>query len=264
LSEAEYQILKSTGFAIALGLAVLLQRLRPHRPLKGSWPANAGLAAFNAIVLGVVCLGCACAVSRWAGHYGFGLLNQSTPPLWLAIAVSVVGIDAIAYLWHRANHAAPLLWRFHRAHHSDPTFTATTALRFHPGELLLALPLRLLTVAALGVPIVGVIVFEVVFAFSNFLEHGNIQLGPRLEQTLALVFVTPAIHRWHHGRGRSQLDSNYATIFSFWDRLFGTFVDARSEVRVDTGLPGMDERLDTLGILRLPVAGASGPSQQQE
>lgn len=258
MSEAEYQIIKSIGVGFALGAAVLFQFWRPHRALHGSWAANSGLAAFNVVVLGLVCTGCACAVSRWADLKGIGLMNQFAQAPWLGLAVSVAGLDAVAYLWHRANHSIPLLWRFHQAHHSDPSFTTTTALRFHPGELLISLPVRLVTVVALGLPIAGVIVFEAVFAFANFFEHGNIALGRRFEQGLAWVFVTPALHRLHHSRDPSQLDTNYGTILTLWDRVLGTLVASRSDVLVDTGLTGIEGRLDTLAILRLPLAGVFG------
>ena len=147
------------------------------------------------------------------------------------------------------------LWRFHQAHHSDPDYTVTTALRFHPGELLLALPLRLLAVAVLGVPIVGVIVFEVIFAFANFCEHGNIDLPLKVERAIGHVFITPALHRRHHSRASELLDTNYGTIFSFWDRLFGSYGENRSDVRVDTGLPGIEGALGIMRILALPARG---------
>jgi sterol desaturase/sphingolipid hydroxylase (fatty acid hydroxylase superfamily) len=54
-------------------------------------------------------------------------------------------------------------------HHADTAFHFTTALRFHPGELLLALPVRLAAVILLGVPAVGVLAFEMVFAAANLL-----------------------------------------------------------------------------------------------
>jgi sterol desaturase/sphingolipid hydroxylase (fatty acid hydroxylase superfamily) len=149
----------------------------------------------------------------------------------------------------------PILWRFHQAHHSDTHYTVTTALRFHPGELLLALPVRLVAVAIIGVPVAGLIVFEVVFAFANFWEHGNIALPLRLEQRLGRLFITPALHRRHHSVEAALLDSNFGTIFSFWDRLLGSFGESRSDVRVETGLPGIPETLGTLGVLALPARG---------
>jgi len=255
MTEFHFQIVKSAGFVAALCLAVVLQRWRPHEPLEGSWRTNAGLWAFNATALGLVCGGCACAASLWAGDEGLGLLNQVSVPLWAAISISVFGLDLVSYVWHRANHRVPLLWRFHQAHHSDSQYTVTTALRFHPGELLLALPVRLFAVVVLGVPVAAIIVFEVVFAFANFWDHGNIGLPSRLEQALGQVIITPALHRRHHSVQARSLDSNYGTIFSLWDRLLGTFGDNRSSVRIETGLPGLQGSLGTLGVLALPARG---------
>ncbi len=182
-------------------------------------------------------------------------MNQGAVSLWIAIPLSVLGMDLISYFWHRANHRIPFLWRFHQAHHSDPGYTVTTALRFHPGELLLAVPLRLFAVVVLGVPIAGVIVFEVIFAFANFCEHGNIDLPHDVERTLGRVFVTPALHRRHHSREARLLDTNYGTIFSLWDRLLGSYGENRSDVRVDTGLPGTENSLGIVSILVLPARG---------
>ena len=255
MSEVEFQLVKSVGFVAALLLAVAMQRMLPHRRLRGSWRANSGLWAINAVVLGIVCGGCACAVSLWASDRGLGLLGpRGLHPL-VTIPLSVIGLDFVSYFWHRANHRVSLLWRFHQAHHSDSQYTVTTALRFHPGELLLALPVRLFAVGLLGVPLVGIIVFEVVFAFANFWEHGNINLPPKVEQSLGRVLITPALHRRHHSVESEQLDSNYGTIFSLWDRLLRTFGDNRSYVRVETGLPGVADSLGTVGILALPARG---------
>ncbi len=107
-----------------------------------------------------------------------------------------------------------------------------SVLRFHPGELLLALPLRLLAVAALGVSIPGVIAFELVFAFANFVEHGNIDLRRRLEEHLSRALIVPALHRPHHSREQQRLNSNYGTSFSFWDQRFGSYGGSTSDVRV--------------------------------
>jgi sterol desaturase/sphingolipid hydroxylase (fatty acid hydroxylase superfamily) len=149
----------------------------------------------------------------------------------------------------------PFLWRFHQAHHSDLDYTVTTALRFHPAELLLALPLRLVAVAVFGVPITGVIVFEVIFAFANFCEHGNIRLPLKLERALGWLVITPALHRRHHSREARLLNTNFGTIFSFWDRLLNSYGENRSDVQVSTGLPGIDYPLRAREILWLPARG---------
>ena len=255
MSESEFQIVKSAGFVLALALAVGLQRISPHAGAAGSWRLNGALWFVDAAVMGVVCGACACTVSRWAQEGGLGLLNVAPAALWVAIPVSVLALDLVSYAWHRANHGIPLLWRFHQVHHSDPAFTATTALRFHPGEILLSLPVRLAAVVAIGVPVEGVIVFEVLFALANFVEHGDIDLPRTLERLLARIIVTPALHRRHHGRQLALLNTNFATIFSVWDRVFRSFANSSSDVSVHIGLPGAPDTLGPLEALALPAAG---------
>ena len=255
MTEIEFQITKSVGFVLALAVAVGWQWLRPHAPIDGSWRVNASLWLVNACVLGLVCGACACAVSRWAEIEGLGVLNAASAPTWVAIPVSILALDAVSYAWHRANHVVPFLWRFHQVHHSDPTFTTTTALRFHPGELLLSLPLRLAAVAALGVPIGGVIVFELYFAFQNMFEHGNIDLSAEVEKRVAWLLVTPALHRRHHSRRSEELNSTYGTIFPLWDRGLGSFGGSSSSVSVRTGLPGAEHVLGPAAALALPFYG---------
>jgi len=185
----------------------------------------------------VVCGACGWVVAAWAAHQGLGLLAWAGARPWIAVGVGLLGLDAVSYLWHRANHRVPLLWRFHQVHHADTSFHVTTALRFHPGELLLALPVRLAAVVALGVPPVGVLVFELVFGVANLLVHGNFDLPRRLEPLVRRVLITPALHRAHHAADWRELDSNFGTVFSTWDRLGRTFHQSEPDRRVITGLP---------------------------
>ena len=110
-------------------------------------------------------------------------------------------------------------------------------MRFHPGELLLALPVRLAAVVALGVPPEGVLLFEIVFGVANLLEHGNFDLPRRLEPTVQRLFITPALHRGHHTADWRELNTNFGTVFSIWDRLARTFRAGEAGRHVTTGLP---------------------------
>jgi len=127
----------------------------------------------------------------------------------------------------------------HRVHHGDTAFHTTTALRFHPGELLLALPVRLAAIVLLGLPAAGVLAFELIFGEANLWVHGNFDLPRRLERPLQRVLVSPSLHRLHHSRERRELDSNFGTIFSCWDRWLATFTLCDSERQIDTGLLGL-------------------------
>ncbi len=253
MSESEFQVIRIAGFGAAAAFGLALQHRRPHdRLYRGRW-VNVALWLINGVVMSVVCGACACTVARWAGTAQAGLLNNVAAPAWASALVTVLALDFVSYAWHRANHQVSFLWRFHQVHHSDTSFTVSTAVRFHPGELLLSLPIRLLAVVLLGAPAVAVVVFEVVFAFANLFEHGNIGLPLRLEQRLARLLVTPALHRRHHANRRPELDSNFGTILTLWDRLLGTFGESSSAARFETGLPSGAGAVTVGQALLLPL-----------
>ena len=229
-------MIRSVGFVLALGLAAGLQRWRPHARFHRPCGSNVGLWAINLVVIGVVCGGCACAVARWAAAAEVGLLNAVSAPLWLGVPATVLALDFVSYVWHRANHRIRWLWRFHQVHHSDAAFTVSTGVRFHPGELLLSLPVRLAAVVALGPSPVATVVFEVVFTIANLVEHGNVDLPLAVERRIDRLCITPALHRRHHSRHRRELNTNFGTLFAWWDRLLGTYAGSSSDARIETGL----------------------------
>jgi sterol desaturase/sphingolipid hydroxylase (fatty acid hydroxylase superfamily) len=236
-SETFFQLARGAGLAGALALALALERWRPHARLRPAWGTNLGLWAVDTLLLAVVCGACGFLVAAWAAAHGLGLLPWLGAGPWLGVVAGLLGLDLVSYLWHRANHRLPLLWRFHQVHHADASFHVTTALRFHPGELLLALPVRLAAIVALGVPPAGVLVFELVFGIANLLVHGNFDLPRRLEPAVQRLFVTPALHRAHHAASWRELDTNFGTVLSAWDRLGRSFRASDGARRVATGLP---------------------------
>ena len=235
--EATYQLVRGAGLGLALIAVLALERWRPHARLRPAWRANLGLWAIDALAMSAICGACGWVVAAWAAERGLGLLAWVGAPEWLAAVAGVVALDAVSYLWHRANHRVPLLWRFHQVHHADASFHVTTGLRFHPGELILALPVRLAVVLALGVPPAGVLVFELVFGVANLLEHGNFDWPRRIEPALRRVLITPALHRSHHIADWRELNTNFGTVLSLWDRLAGTYRASEPGRRVATGLP---------------------------
>ena len=252
MNESDARLIRLVGFAAAIGAALLLQRLLPHSRKLGSFRTNGGIWLVNVVVTGTICGACVCAAAQWAGTRNVGVFNWIVAPIWIALPVSVLFLDLVSYTWHRANHVVPFLWRWHQVHHSDPSFTVSTSLRFHPGELVLSLPLRLLAVVLLGVPVPAVVVFEVVFTLANSVEHGDIDLPQCFEGAMGRVLVTPALHRWHHTVSPRDRDTNYGTIFSVWDRWLGTLAPNDSRTAVRTGLP--DVSAATLGsALLLPL-----------
>lgn len=254
MDEARFQILRGAALLVAVSVAVLAQRLSPYAGTRGSVRTNVGLWLVSGIVVGLACGTCGFTVARWCEAERFGLLQVAAAPAWVAVPATILALDLLSYLWHRANHVVPFLWRFHQVHHSDLRFTASTALRFHPGELLLSIPLRLGLIAALGAPVLGVLAFEAVFALANLFEHGDIRLPRALERRLDGVLVTPALHRFHHSREGAERDHNFATIFAFWDRLLGTYRRTSSAERITIGVPDVTRDLGLGDVLLLPAA----------
>jgi sterol desaturase/sphingolipid hydroxylase (fatty acid hydroxylase superfamily) len=224
------------SIAAALALGLVLERLAPHAPLRPAWLANLGLWAVGIGLRAFVFGAAQWSLAAWVGANEVGLLPALGAPLWVAIGASVLGLDLVSYLWHRANHAVPFLWRFHRVHHADTALSVTSALRFHPGEILLAVPVKLVGIAALGAPLAGLVVFDALFGAANALEHGNFDLPARLERALGRALITPALHRRHHSVSRDEHDRNFGTIFSFWDRLARTAFPSGSDAQFPTGL----------------------------
>ncbi|MFI5314296.1 MAG: sterol desaturase family protein [Myxococcota bacterium] len=227
----------SASVAAALALGFACERISPHEPLRPTWTVNLGVWLVALTLRALAFRGAEWQVAAWAEAHAFGLLHAAGAPFALALAATVFGLDFVSYLWHRANHSLPVLWRFHRVHHADPAVHVSTALRFHAGEILLSVPVRLTAIALLGAPIAGVVLFEALFGAANALEHGSLDLPARLERAVGLALITPALHRRHHSVLRSEHDSNYGTIFSFWDRLGRSAHASASADHFALGLP---------------------------
>jgi sterol desaturase/sphingolipid hydroxylase (fatty acid hydroxylase superfamily) len=166
---------------------------------------------------------------------------------WPGLLLDLLVLDLWIYWWHRANHEVPFLWRFHAVHHLDETLDATTALRFHFGEVALSAVVRAVVIFLLAMPLSSVLVFEILIAVATIFHHSNLKLPPRFERLLSFLMVTPSIHWIHHHAVRADTDSSYATVLSLWDRLFGS----RSRTVRTPGLQIGVEGVRDLTVLRL-------------
>ena len=168
---------------------------------------------------------------------------------WGGLLLDLLLLDFLIYWWHRANHGWPPLWRFHAVHHLDRFLDSTSALRFHFGEVFLSALARAAAILALGFPLASVLVFETLLLLATIFHHSNLRLPGALERALSWIVVTPSIHWLHHHRVRRDTDSNYATILSLWDRLFGTRNPGRRRPEMAIGVEGEEE--ETAGALLL-------------
>ncbi|MBT8421682.1 MAG: sterol desaturase family protein [Gammaproteobacteria bacterium] len=202
----------------------LLPRRQREIDLLLRWPGNFGVAMLSTFLVRLIIPATAAGVATATEAAGFGLFNNLALPLPLTIALTVVFLDLIIYWQHRLFHAVPLLWRIHRMHHTDIEFDATTALRFHPFEIVLSMLLKLGVIVLLGAPAVAVIVFEIVLNGSAIFNHSNVRLPDKLDRALRAVIVTPDMHRVHHSTLPQETNSNFGFFLSCWDRWFGSYI----------------------------------------
>jgi sterol desaturase/sphingolipid hydroxylase (fatty acid hydroxylase superfamily) len=171
---------------------------------------------------------------------------------WPGLALDLLLLDLLIYWWHRANHEWRFLWRFHLVHHLDRTLDSTSALRFHFGEVLISAAARAGAILLLGFPFLSIVAFETLLLTATIFHHSNLSLPPRFEAALARLVITPSIHWVHHHRRKVDTDSNYGTVFSFWDRLFRSRSRTRRSPAMEIGVEGAEE-LALPGLLLRPV-----------
>ena len=235
---------------VAVGCLVALfawETAQPYFELFGRgtarWPArgrhavlNLALGALNLLVMAVGFSAAWLIVTQWTASHRFGLLpSLDLEPAGRAI-VAVLLLDAWTYAWHRLNHRVPFLWRFHRLHHADCAMDVTTASRFHTGEIILSSILRLPVLALIGCRIEELALYEVLMFTVVQFHHANIGLPEWLDRRLRAVIVTPSLHKIHHSLIRAECDSNYSSLFSWWDRIFRTQKTTRDQRRIVFGV----------------------------
>lgn len=161
-------------------------------------------------------------LERLAKNNRHGLVQAIPLPRPLQIALGVAAMDYAYYWWHIATHKVPFLWRFHRVHHIDPGMDMTTALRFHAVDMLVSLPFRVAQVVLSGADPTILTAHRRFFDASVLFHHSNLRLPGQWDERLSLVFTTPKMHGVHHSKVPKEMDSNWTSGLSLWDRLHGT------------------------------------------
>jgi len=261
-------VLVAAWFAALLALERLIPDAPPaggsFRARLGRWARNGALFALNAGLSPLFVL----PVSVWAASVDVRVAaveigwRPEWATGWAGLALDLVLLDLFIYWWHRANHEVQALWRFHEVHHLDARMDATTAVRFHLGEVALSALVRACVIVAAEIPLTSVLVFETLVLLSSLFHHADIRLSPRLERALAWVVVTPSHHRVHHHALRADTDSNYATVLSVWDRIFGTRRPWLPPGGVRFGIEGRED-LALPALLGRPFAGHPAEAREK-
>jgi sterol desaturase/sphingolipid hydroxylase (fatty acid hydroxylase superfamily) len=184
-----------------------------------------------------------------------GLFRRSGVPMVLQVIGGIMLLDFLfGYVAHRALHLFPVLWRFHRVHHSDDFVDVTTTYRTHPVETVWRFLFVVVPVWVLGIPGPAVVIQRFLSATNAILEHSNVRLWAPLDRGLSLVWVTPNVHKIHHSRDLQETNSNYGNLLSIYDRMLGTFTSSDRARSVAYGLDDADPaRIGSFGgLLSMP------------
>ena len=251
------------GMLVAMAgweLAAPRRRLVAPRALR--WLSNLAVVVLGTGLLRLIFPVLAVGLAALAESRGWGLLNSLDAPSWLAFVAALLVLDLAIYLQHVVFHAVPILWRLHMMHHADRDFDVTTGVRFHPFEIVLSMVIKLAVIAALGPPVVAVVVFEVVLSATSLFNHGNVRMPEALDRVLRAFVVTPEMHRVHHSVHAYETNSNFGFNLPWWDRLFGTYRAQPAEGHRDMtiGLTQFQDRgpENLWWMLVLPFRGETG------
>lgn len=233
----------------------LLELLIPARKAVHSrlqrWPGNLVILAFGNIIASLLTPVLPYTVSVAVSSSGWGLSAAPLPQA-VQIAITVLVLDAGIYLQHMLFHRLPLLKNLHRMHHTDTHLDVTSALRFHPLEIIISILFKSVIVLLFGLNPAGILVFEILLNGSAMFNHSNIRIGEKAEKILRLFIITPAFHRIHHSRVKAERNSNYGFFLSIWDRIFSTWTENAEggEKALKIGITGYDDpsihRIDKL------------------
>ena len=168
---------------------------------------------------------------------GLGILSNIPLPRPLSVLFACVLMDYTLYVWHVLVHRHPWLWRFHVVHHADLDLDASTAIRFHFGELLISIPWRLAQIAVIGTGPQALVIWQTATLVSILFHHSNASLPAALERALSRVIVTPRMHGIHHSVVDDQINSNWSSGLAVWDRMHGTFRLDVAQEAITIGVP---------------------------
>ncbi len=249
-------------FAAIFFVMAFSEKIAPRRMLSKSkakrWISNMGMEIIDVVVLRLIFPLFPVGIAVICVQRGWGLLNYCQIAPLPSLIIAVAALDFVVYLQHRMFHSVPLFWRVHMVHHTDQDIDVTTALRFHPLEIILSLLIKFAAVAAIGAPPLSVLIFEIMLNGAAMFNHGNVGIPLSFDRVIRMVLVTPDMHRVHHSVIARETNSNYGFSFSWWDKLLGTYKaqpqDGHDKMKI--GLNGYhdDRSLRLASMLTMPFS----------
>lgn len=256
--------------ALTLGLGGWLLWRELRRPLRRTTESklhrncrNLSVAGVGSLVLQLAERPLVVPLAALIERRGWGLLQQLPLPGWLSVLLAVALMDYTLYLWHVLTHRTLWLWRFHVVHHIDLDLDASTALRFHFGELLASIPWRAGQVVLIGVTPLALSTWQTLLFLAVLFHHSNVELPIEWERRLNRFIVTPRMHGIHHSLVRAETDANWSSGLTLWDWLHGTLRLNVPQQEIIIGVPAYRDQaeVELAKMLKLPFI-AQRPSWQ--
>jgi sterol desaturase/sphingolipid hydroxylase (fatty acid hydroxylase superfamily) len=233
------------GLFLLVFLILAMSEVRwPRRQLTAGrsqrWAANIGLSFFNSFAIKTLIPFSGVVSSLWAQEQGFGLFNQLGWSGWFEFLLFILLFDLTIYWQHRVFHMLPVLWRFHRVHHTDEDYDLTTGTRFHPISILISTILKIGLVIVSGASPLAILSAEIILNLTSMFNHSNICLPKQVDRVLRKIVVTPDMHRIHHSQEKIEHNCNFGFNFSFWDRFFGSYLQDSGQAQENMAIGIVD------------------------
>ncbi len=254
------KFLKLFSLPVALGTYGVLVWLENRRPLRDAVEPklqrnarNLAVAGLAAVALQLAERPLAAPLTKLVERKNIGLLKIVRLPKVLETVLAVILLDYTLYLWHVLTHKIPLLWRFHLVHHVDLDMDASTALRFHFGELTISALWRSAQILVIGVSPAAYAAWQFLLFPEILFHHSNVALPAELERKISRFIVTPRLHGIHHSAVRDETNSNWSSGLTLWDRLHGTFKADGAQTEINIGVPAYQNPNDVTLTKILPL-----------
>ena len=249
-------ILRLTFFLSILIILIMAEILLPKKKRihnrKDRWITNGlitliNTASVNIVHIAIPLIAIVAAVDVSNGK--MGLFNIINFPIWIEIILTVIILDFIIWGQHLLSHKIPFVWRFHRMHHTDRDLDVTTAVRFHPFEIIFSMFIKITSIYILGASAIAVIIFEIILNGMAMFNHANLRIPLRIENILRKFIVTPDLHRIHHSIYIDEHNKNFGFSLSIWDKIFKCYLDQPRDGHKDMklGLKWQNDKPTKLG-----------------
>ncbi len=258
-------------FVIFVIFEMIIPRTRHHEGLVFRWFTNLTMAASIMLIFNLGGPVLALFSAMLVGYMDFGLLKHLELSFFPALLAGIIILDLKQYLFHRMLHYSDFLWQVHRVHHSDVEIDLTTGFRFHPLEAILNGLVDIMVIMLLGVTAEVILLRHLLIYWVNFFTHANIHLSQGLDRYLKWILVTPSMHHLHHAMAKPAANHNFGVVFSFWDRMFGSFMANHPQAGSETvageysyGLPEYRKsgKLNLLQLLLMPFQSATAEQNE--